>query len=188
MEDITDEMREWFISWYEELGYFDVYPATEAGGSILVATGQTRTPEEYAKELLAKKKADQKGKLKTKEILEKKEATKREVIKEKEKAWRMPNSQVLSYMHEAIDDFIKNWSHRDEIVDNHKTIHFDLINDELCHKLQLEMRELVDEIMRLELNKLVQAVKKDHAGNKEILDMPKIKKGQYTLNRKLVFY
>ncbi|XP_051153442.1 IQ and AAA domain-containing protein 1-like isoform X2 [Leptopilina boulardi] len=176
MEDITDEIREWFLLWYGELGYFDVYPNAEAGGSILMATGQTQTPEEYAKKIMEKKKNKAQME-KEKTTREKKKGTETEVSEKEKKGSKITKSQILPYMREAIDDFIKNWSLREETENQHQTIHFDLINDELCYKLQLEMREIVDEIMRVELNKLVQAVRKDNAGNKEKLSiMPEIKK------------
>ena len=183
MEDITDEIREWFIVWYNELGYFDVYPAAEAGGSILVTTGQTLTPEEYLLEKMEKqKKAAKSDKNKEKQDLaEKKKVAKalenELAAKEKEKGWRMPESQTLPYLHRTIDDFVKNWSLRDESGNHHQREYMDLITNELCYELQLEMRKIVDELMRLELAQLNQALKKDHAGNKQKLDIPKAKKG-----------
>ncbi|XP_033207844.1 dynein regulatory complex protein 11-like isoform X2 [Belonocnema kinseyi] len=183
MEDITDEIREWFILWYNELGYFDVYPAAEAGGSVLVTTGQTLTPEEYLLDKWEKKKAAQKGKDKEKQDLtEKKKAAKalaKELAaKEKEKGWRMPESKTLPYLKDAIDYFIKNWTLRDESGNPHQREYVDLITDGLCYELQLEMREIVDELMRLELDKLNQALKKDHKGDKEKFDTPKTKKAK----------
>ena len=180
MEDITDEIREWFILWYNELGFFDVYPAADAGGSILVTTGQTLTPEEYLLDKWEKKKGGKN--MEKQDLAEKKKAAKaleKELAaKQKELGWRMPESKALPYWYEAIDDFIKNWSLRDESGNPHQREYVDLINNELCFELQLEMREAVDELMRLELDKLNQALKKDHAGDKEKLDIPKAKKGR----------
>jgi len=51
MEDITDEIHEWFVVWYNALGHYDVFPAANLGGSVLIVTGQTLTPEEYIQKL-----------------------------------------------------------------------------------------------------------------------------------------
>jgi len=32
MEDITDEIHEWFVVWYNTLGHYDVFPAADFGG------------------------------------------------------------------------------------------------------------------------------------------------------------
>nr|ACE75190.1 IQ calmodulin-binding motif-containing protein [Glyptapanteles flavicoxis] len=40
MEDITDELREWFRVWYQEVGHFGTFPAADQGGSVLIVTEQ----------------------------------------------------------------------------------------------------------------------------------------------------
>lgn len=156
MEDITDEIREWFILWYNELGIFDAYPLAEAGGSVLIATGQTLTPEEYHAAQMRKaeeaKKSNKDGKDKRKE--------KR---KGKEKGGKPEEPKTLKGLREANEDFIVNWSLRDESGNPNQREYLDLITDKLCNELQLEMREIVDELMRLELATLEAALAKDNA-------------------------
>nr|AFN42310.1 IQ calmodulin-binding motif-containing protein [Cotesia sesamiae Mombasa bracovirus] len=40
MEDITDELREWFRVWYQEVGHFGSFPPADQGGSVLIVTEQ----------------------------------------------------------------------------------------------------------------------------------------------------
>lgn len=51
----------------------------------------------------------------------------------------------------------------------------DLIKDKLGYELQLEMREITDELMRLELKNLNRALKKDYKADKRELNIPKQK-------------
>lgn len=168
MEDITDEIHEWFVVWYDAVGHYDVFPAAELGGSVLIVTGQTLTPQEYLLEKLEKeKKAAKKGKA------VEKPPPKPEPIKP---GWRVPQTQALSSLEEANVDFVRNWSLRDESGNPEQKEYVDLIIEKLCYELQLEMREIVDEMMRAELELLNNALSKDHAGDKKSA-IPKMDKG-----------
>ncbi|XP_043785577.1 IQ and AAA domain-containing protein 1-like isoform X2 [Apis laboriosa] len=158
IEDITDEIREWFILWYDELGHFYVYPAAHLGGSVLIATGQTITPQEY----LVEKKAKE---------MEKKAPEKVKKKKVKKKNNWMPETKAFSLLNEANQCYNYDWSHRYS-NDFQQKIYHDLITDELCYKLQLETRKVVDELMRLELQKLNAALKKDYAADLRRFDVP----------------
>lgn len=160
MEDITDEIFEWFVIWYDTTGQYDVFPAANLGGSVLIVTGQTATPQEYLMETLEKKKA--RGKPKRK-VEEKPPPVKAEPVE----GWKMPQTNALSCLEEANDDFIRNWSLRDESDNPEQEEYLDLITEKLCHELQLEMREIVDELMRAELELLNKALLKDHEHDKK---------------------
>ncbi|CAL7945569.1 unnamed protein product [Xylocopa violacea] len=162
MEDITDEIREWFILWYDEVGHFNAYPATSLGGSVLIATGQTITPQEYLRDKMAKE--AKKGKQIT-------VAAEKPKGKRKTYPW-IPETQAFSLLINANQDFINNWSFRDHIPDQREIVYHDLIKDKLCYELQLEMRKAVDELMRLELQKLNRALRRDYAADKRKLNIP----------------
>ncbi|KZC11758.1 IQ and AAA domain-containing protein 1 [Dufourea novaeangliae] len=168
MEDITDEIREWFVIWYNETGHFDVYPAASLGGTVLVATGQTLTPQEFLAQKVKAKDAKE----------EPKKGGKGERKKRKRKKPWMPETKAFTLLDEANRDFIGNWSFRRDTDDTGEMIYGDLIKDKLCYELQLEMREIVDELMRLELKKLNQALKKDCKANNKHIDIPKSKGGR----------
>ncbi|XP_043505709.1 dynein regulatory complex protein 11-like [Polistes fuscatus] len=169
IEDITDEIQEWFIVWYDTVGHFDVYPPEELGGSVLIVTGQTTDPEEYLIQQIQKQKAT-----KTKEIAQpEKEKIKPKVV-EPARGWFMPETPAFNCLENANNEFIENWSHRDESCNPLQRPYLDLITDRLCYELQLEMRLIVDELMRLELEKLNEALLKDHAADRPKFQIPRM--------------
>lgn len=173
MEDITDEICEWFVIWYDTLGQYDVFPAANLGGSVLIATGQTATPQEYLMEILEKKK---RGKAKRRRIEQIMPAVKAKPVK-KAPGWEMPQTNALSCLEEANDDFIRNWGLRDESDNPEQEEYLDLITEKLCYELQLEMREIVDELMRAELELLNKALLKDRERDKKKRAKPGKDKG-----------
>lgn len=182
IEDITDEIHEWFIVWYDTVGYFDVYPPAELGGSVLIVTGQTMDPEEYLMQQMQKL-----LEAKTKS----KQAKKPKVSKEKEEktveGWIMPETPLFTCLETANNEFIENWSYRDESSNPFLKPYLDLITDKLCYELQFEMRLIVDELMRLELEKLNEALLKDYAtGKVDIPEMPRARKYYHEENNSLM--
>ncbi|XP_028047740.1 dynein regulatory complex protein 11 isoform X2 [Monomorium pharaonis] len=169
IEDITDEIHEWFVVWYNVLGHYDVFPAADFGGSVLIVTGQTLTPQEYLLEKLEKEKIakDNKG-------AEKMAPVPKEPITSEVPGWKMPQTDALSCLKETNIEFIRNWSFRKEIDSEQE--YLDLITEKLCYELQLEMREIVDELMRAELELLNKALLKDHAYDEEKFTIPTMKK------------
>ncbi|XP_025074441.1 IQ and AAA domain-containing protein 1-like [Pogonomyrmex barbatus] len=164
MEDITDELHEWFIIWYDAVGHYDAFPAADLGGSVLIATGQTLTPQEYLMEKLEKEK--QAGKKAEAPTL------KTEPVKGEKPEWKMPQTDALSCLEEANNEFIRNWSLRNEEDNPEQKEYLDLITQKLCYELQLEMREIVDELMRAELQLLNKALLKDHADDEKKFTIP----------------
>lgn len=167
MEDISDEIHEWFILWYNTTGHYAVYPAKDFGGSVLIVTGQTVTPQEYLVEKLEEEKRIRAKRKKTE-----KPAAAPEVEPIGVPGWKMPQTKALSCLEEANDDFIRNWSFRN--VNDPPQEYLDLITDKLCYELQLEMREIVDELMRAELELLNKALLKDHSEDKKKFTIPKM--------------
>ena len=47
MEDISDDIRQWFHEFYKGAHNFDRYPEAFEGGTILVVRGETNTTEEF---------------------------------------------------------------------------------------------------------------------------------------------
>ncbi|XP_076633682.1 IQ and AAA domain-containing protein 1-like [Colletes latitarsis] len=165
IRDITEEIREWFIIWYNETGHFGVYPAANLGGSVLIATGQSQTPQEYLIEKTAKKS-------------DKEQPAKKKVDEKKKRVPWISTTEAFNLLDAANQDFISNWSFRDESDDSLLKIYGDLITNDLCYELQLEMRKVVDELMRLELQTLNQALRKDYKADGRHLDVPKQKGGK----------
>ncbi|ENN72771.1 hypothetical protein HUJ04_013362 [Dendroctonus ponderosae] len=181
LEDIEDEIREWFHRWYVEARTFDKYPPEDKGGTILVVRGETMTPKEYLDdyELKRREKAKAGGKeaLKAKQAKEKKlkqEAEKKKKEAEKKlkeaaarkKKKKKPGEYELAELAEPTstalkrageEEFQRIWDKRGEQEDPY----LDLINEQYCYETQLEIRRQADELMRLELEILQEALAKD---------------------------
>lgn len=138
---------------------------------MLIVTGQTSTPQEYLLEKLEREK-----KAKGKQAEKMAPVPKAEPIKSEVPGWKMPQTDVLSCLKETNIEFIRNWSFRKETDPEQE--YLDLITEKLCYELQLEMREVVDELMRAELKLLNKALLKDHAYDKEKFTIPTMDKSE----------
>lgn len=167
-EDIEDEIRQWFLLWFEELGYFDHIPSAKEGGSILVTTGQVRTPQEYLGSL--SKKEDKNRIADSSEDSDSKDRNDSD-------DWQLKESKALGFLMQTDEEFMSYWHFRIEEISNPAGgLIMDLIRDRLFYELQLEMREKADVTMRAELNSLNQALLADHAHDQAKFALPKQQK------------
>ena len=87
--------------------------------------------------------------------------------------WILQESQAFPFLEEASREFKEQWSLRTEqILDPKAGLIIDLVRDRLCYKLQLEMRAVADESMRLELSELNRALLLDHANDEIKFTLP----------------
>ncbi|KAK9869258.1 hypothetical protein WA026_003009 [Henosepilachna vigintioctopunctata] len=186
MEDIGDEIREWFYQWYIRAKNFDKYPPEEKGGTILVVRGETMTPEEWIEEVERRRreKARAKGNKQLKEKLKaekaKKKAAEKAAKKQKQLALKQARKEkkrrrndTKNYQMEFDDPEGKElyaegqkehklvWDFRDELLNPEEKHYMDIITEQRCYEVQLEMRKIVDEMMRLELELLNDALARD---------------------------
>lgn len=168
MEDIGDEIRAWFRHWYDVARNFDKFPDEEKGGSILVIKYETITPEQWLldverKKREAKKKKADKAKLAAEKAKKKKEEAERKK-KEKEKKkkeaaaakkrrgkdfeYKLAASPALQQFQEGFKEHKKIWDERDDMLNPLETHYMDMITDEKCYEMQMEVRPKVDELMR----------------------------------------
>lgn len=169
MEDIGDEIREWFHFWYDSIRIFDKYPDEEKGGTILVVRGETMTPKEWIDEVERRRKAKKKGgkdKKKEKEAKEKaKKAAAEKKKKEKEKAKReaklarrremkgefefqMSDSIAKQRFKAGFNEQRELWGDKPFEQNPTDAPYMDIITDQKCYEMQLELRKNVDELMR----------------------------------------
>ncbi|XP_030750135.1 dynein regulatory complex protein 11-like [Sitophilus oryzae] len=202
-EDIEDEIREWFHRWYDEARTFDKYPAEEKGGTILVVRGETLTPKEYLDEYERKRrekvKAGGKDAQKEKEKKEREKKAKAEAEKKKKEAERKKkeaeakkkkkkNPADFEYEYEETlskplknmgeEDFVKIWNDRSDFDNPMETHYMDLITEKECYETQLQVRKQADELMRLELEMLLEALAKDKGKKYKPKKQKKRKKGK----------
>lgn len=167
MEDIGDEIRAWFRRWYDVARNFDKFPDQEKGGSILIIRFETLTPEQWlldverkkkekkkkvdkaklAAEKAKKKKAEAERKKKEKER-KKKEAAAAKKKRGKDFEYKLPQSPAMGQFGEGFLEYKKIWDERDDMLNPTETHYMDMITDEKCYEMQMEVRPQVDELMR----------------------------------------
>ncbi|EFA06079.1 IQ and AAA domain-containing protein 1-like [Tribolium castaneum] len=207
MEDIGDEIREWFYQWYTQVKNFDKYPPEEKGGTVLVVRGETLTPKEWIDEYNRKKREKVKNKGRDKEKLKaekekqkklladlkkkEKEKAKKEKLRKKKKKLK-PWDFELEYeptvakepYENAIEEYHRIFDERKDEDNPDEKHYMDIIHEEKCYEMQLELRKVVDEMMRLELEMLEDALMKDRAKRKGKKYKKKKKKKKKAKKRK----
>ncbi|CAH1966645.1 unnamed protein product [Acanthoscelides obtectus] len=184
MEDIGDEIREWFRVWYKEIRMFDKFPPEEKGGTILVVRGETMTPKEYLDDYEKKRreKVKNKGKDRAKVEAEKKkkaeaEKKKKESEKKKKEAEaakkkkkkKKPSEYEFEYNETAglpiyeqgMKEHAEIWDQRNDLDNPLEKHYMDMITDRKCYEVQIEVRQKIDEAMRIELEMLEDALEQD---------------------------
>lgn len=191
MDDITDEIRQWFEEWFCEVRVFDEFPWPDEGGSILIVTGETFSIEEYIEWRTAEEKrlkaesgnpksADQIKQEKQAARDEKKRLAAEAKLREKKrleeyrKSRLNPDSDPGIYIligkhHDSLKlnwlDYEIRWAGLDtrdaglDVIRGHLK---QLITEDVYKDIQLELRPIADEMMRIELLLLKTAIKKDY--------------------------
>ncbi|CAH0578309.1 unnamed protein product [Chrysodeixis includens] len=190
-DDISDEIRQWFTQWFREVRNFDEFPYAEEGGSILIVRGETFSIEEYLQWLTDEEKRlkAQGAQPQSKEQLKAEKAFQREErkrlaaeardrekkrINEYKKARMHPDNDPGVYVtigtkHDALkwswQDYETIWKEIDEPdpkIDAVKGHIMQLITENAYKEMRIELRPVVDEVMRLELAILNNALKLDY--------------------------
>ncbi|KAI4467650.1 hypothetical protein MML48_2g00000914 [Holotrichia oblita] len=188
MEDIGDEIREWFYQWYIRARCFDKIPPPEKGGTVLIVRCETFTPEEYLVEVERKRREKEQNKGKDKAKLEaekkKKEAEKKKQeqekkAKEKEAKLKAKKKKITEFefkfqdspanknVEHVMNECKRLWSARKDEDNPEDNVYIDLVIEQQCYEMQLEVRAKVDEMMRIELDLLNEALAFDKAKGKK---------------------
>ena len=128
-----------------------------------------RTPKEYLAELAAAALPDKQKKQDADDEFDEADI----MLAPEPEGWILQESQAFPFLEEASREFKEQWSLRTEqILDPKAGLIIDLVRDRLCYKLQLEMRAVADESMRLELSELNRALLLDHANDEIKFTLP----------------
>lgn len=151
-EDMSDEIRNWFKDYFTRTGKFPEFPSEEAGGSRHLLSRQgtesefSRSSAPSSKE--SKKTVKDKGKEKGKP---------EELIPDEsfqKKGFKPDESSFLPEIKVGIDEYNEVWKNKDE-SGNLKQQHYeDMIYSDKFSEVELELRRIVDDVMRQELDLL----------------------------------
>ncbi|KAJ8939867.1 hypothetical protein NQ318_010418 [Aromia moschata] len=191
MEDIGDEIREWFHEFYDRIKLFPPFPTEEEGGTVLVVRGSRKKKREKEKSKGKDKKAEKekrkKEKLKAKQDAKKqKEAEKKLKAAEALRKKKMKEKGEYEYdyldtisaplYNEGIKEHMEIWDQIDDFENPLEKPYTYMITDQECYETQLEVRKQVDELMRIELDLLQYALEVDKMRAKGKKGKPKQKK------------
>lgn len=162
-EDIADEIRNWFKEYNRRTGKFPEFPPEELGGSRHLLSRQgteseiSRSSAVSSKESKKDKGKGDKGKqnaVKTGDI---------NMEDSIETKFRPNPSLFLPEVKISIDEYNEVWKNKDE-KENFKQTHYeDMVYSDKYMEIESELRKIVDDIMRNELDLLQTALDKDRA-------------------------
>lgn len=205
IEDISVEIRSWLKEWYAEVRVFDEFPFPDEGGSILVANGETFTIEEYiewrTEEEKRLKKAAQNPKSKE-DIKNEKIAAKEEKKRLAQDAKEREKKRLIDYKKqrqnpdndpgiyltigqnvEALQNEWFNYKCQWKAIDTPdapleviRGFIRKLITENVYQEIQLQLRPIVDDMMRIEYNILKKALKNDYAYANALIPITKKRK------------
>ncbi|KAJ2954198.1 hypothetical protein O0L34_g2435 [Tuta absoluta] len=205
MEDISVEIRSWFQDWWDKVKIFDEFPWVEEGGSILVVNGETFSIEEYEEwkkaelkrlkllennpktkedikaEKLAEKQEKKRLALEAKEKEKKriKDYKKQRLSPENDQGVFIPIGKTLEPIQEAWNDYENHWKYFDvnnPDLDVIRGYIMNLIIENKYQEVNIELRAIIDEIMKLELKILRAALKRDYESIKTKIPITKKRK------------
>ncbi|XP_026322654.1 IQ and AAA domain-containing protein 1-like isoform X2 [Hyposmocoma kahamanoa] len=185
IEDITEEIVEWFKEWYYGYGFFPLYPYELEGGTVIVVKGEYPSIEEqqlederYAKNTKGKtkeqlkqdrEKAREEEKMKAEQMKEMLKKEKANLVKARcnpstDPGYDMKISEYQDELCNALRRYRQAWTLIDTLPperwgDAIYGFMAPILSEELMEKIQLEARVYVDEMMRLELKTFTKAQK-----------------------------
>ncbi|CAH2988293.1 unnamed protein product [Chilo suppressalis] len=181
IDDITDEIREWFKDWYYGYGFFPEFPHELEGGTLMVVRGEYPSIEEkiesdekylaatkgktkdQLKDDAARAKADALMKAQAEKQKERKEA--QQLLKLRcdpfsDPGYEVKRSEVRHSLIEAIHRYRSVWSIHDRFPpDKSGEVVYGFIKtfltEDLMEEIHVDCRKYVDELMRLDLKLLI---------------------------------
>ncbi|CAH0389071.1 unnamed protein product [Bemisia tabaci] len=163
MEDIKDQVRSWYMSYKAQTGKFPDLPSEESGGSALIFSRQG-ADSEISKATTPSSK-DSKGKKdKTKKgTKEKDDMKKKKQDDEEDPGFKMGPSNFLTDLMVANTEYDEEWKEKNESDNPSQKYYLDMIKTQKTAEIEAEIRKIVDEELRVELELLQAALDRDRA-------------------------
>ncbi|XP_075224915.1 dynein regulatory complex protein 11 [Lycorma delicatula] len=162
-EDIRDEVRTWFMTYKAQTGKFPDFPSEESGGSALIFSRQgteseiSKSTAPSSKESKGKKEKGKKG------GKDKEDAKKKKNEEEEDPGFKMGPSNFLADVMVANSEYEEVWRYKDESGNPRQKHYSDMIRTQKTLEVEAELRKVVDEHLRLELELLQAALDRDRA-------------------------
>lgn len=164
MEDIADDIRVWVKDYYDKTGKLPEFPSEENGGSLHIFS-RPGTESEVSRSSAISSKESRKTKDKSKSPARSGDLN---VDDNLEEGFRPGQSAVLPDMKSLIDEFNDVWKNKDESGNIKQQYYEDMVYNEKYAEVERELRKIVDDLMRQELDLLQSAIgKKIKKSNKK---------------------
>ncbi|XP_067002371.2 dynein regulatory complex protein 11 [Anabrus simplex] len=178
-EDIAEEVRSWYSRYEKEMGKFPDLPSEESGGSALIfsRTGaESTTSKSTTASSGRSKKSSKKDKDKDSKIDEDGE----------DLGFKMQPSNFLSEILQGNAQYREVWRDRDDEGDLEQRADIDMIQEEKLREVETEVRRIVDQMLRKELESLQAALDRDRAkkGKKAKKSAKKVRGGRKSKKKK----
>ncbi|XP_065350631.1 dynein regulatory complex protein 11 [Cloeon dipterum] len=164
---ITTEIRTWFMEYKNGTGKFPDLPTEEMGGSVILFGGgdgieQGVAESEASKSTVASNR-DGKGKKDKGKKSKEKESKKSKDALDDDPGFKMQPSAFLPTILSDNSEFDEEWRSKNE-TDNPLQHHYaDMIEKEKLEEVEREIRKVIDEALRAELELLKAALDRDRA-------------------------
>ncbi|GBP98229.1 Dynein regulatory complex protein 11 [Eumeta japonica] len=178
-DQMADELRRRVNEYFERTGKFPDFPSEESGGSRAMFSRQgTGTDSELSKSSPVSSKESKKSKEKEKKN-NKNNETKTKDEEENMEVFQCSSSAFLQEIITANEEFEDIWKFKDEKENAKEKCYEDMIERDKMIKIEGEVRVVVDEVIRGELELLQAAYDKDraHKGKKAKKPQKKVRRG-----------
>nr|XP_026494217.1 IQ and AAA domain-containing protein 1-like isoform X1 [Vanessa tameamea] len=179
-ERIADELRRWISEYYERTGKLPEFPSEEGGGSRAMFSRQgTGIDSDLSKTSPVSSKDSKKSKESKDKKNNKAEENKNKDEADDLKNFKCTSSAFLQDMVNANEEYEDIWKYRDDEVIQHEEYDKDMIERDKMLKIEQEIRNILDEMMRNELELLQAAFDRDraHKGKKAKKPQKKVRRG-----------
>ncbi|RVE53881.1 hypothetical protein evm_001543 [Chilo suppressalis] len=180
-EQIGDELRRWITEYYERTERLPEFPSEEGGGSRAMYSRQGTGMDSELSKMSPVSSKDSK---RSKESKDKKSSKNGDTNKPKDEPedlniYQCSSSCFLQDIVNANEEFEDIWKFKDDIDNPHERYYKDMIEREKMVKIEQEIRNIVDEMMRNELELLQAAFNRDMAakGKKVKKQQKKVRRG-----------
>ncbi|XP_055386862.1 dynein regulatory complex protein 11 [Condylostylus longicornis] len=162
MEDMADDIRAWIKDSYEKTGKFPDFPSEDSGGSRHIFSSRQGTESEMSRSS-AKSSSKESRKTKDKSKSPARSGDLNIAEDNLEEGFHPTPSVFLPDLKTGAEEFVEVWKNKDESENTKQTHYDDMIYTEKYNEVERELRKIVDDLMRQELEQLQAALDRDRA-------------------------
>lgn len=159
-EEIADEIRSWFREYHQRAGKFPDFPSEEAGGSRHLLSRQGTESDMSRSSAYSSKESSKKAKEKAKAV---KSGDINVEDQSFENGFKASQSLFLPELKNGVDEYNDVWRSKDESTNLRHTYDREMVFQEKYLEVEGELRKVVDDLMRQELELLQAALDRDRA-------------------------